>query len=675
MTAIVAALAASGLAAAVPAGAISNSAVAADGAYAFTAKINTDTQACSGVLVDPWWVLTASSCFPGNPQGGLPVKPATVTVGRTNLAGTSGHVLHATGLIPRGDRNAMLVHLDAPVTDIAPVPLATAVPAAGAKLRVAGFGRTSTTWVPDQLHTGAFTVASSTATTLALTGDNGADTCKGDAGGPAILETSGHLELVAISSTTWQHGCLAVNETRQGSTEVRVDDLKAWIDQQVTEQKTMVLTATVATRSVNLTWKPNAGQSYPSYRVYGATTPDVPLTPATLLKTVTTPKFTHGPLGAKQAWYYRVVPVTAGGQDGPLSTIASATTKWIAQSDYTADGRDDFAAAYYYGGEQSALLMWPATANPAGVDKFTQRWTNDGFDASACRWLHGDFNADNRTDVAAFCSYPDEVQTKLFVWYATADGFAYQGDQWDSGPGNFNAAQASWVAGDFNGDGRTDLAATYDYGDANTSLFVWYAKVGGFGGNEEKWNSGSGNFNAGQAQLIAGDFNGDGRADIGAAYHYNNDVLSASLFTWNGTATGLGTQTERFSTGGGFTADHTHWITGDFTGDGRTDVAAARDLGNDQTSLEIWNANATGFDNKVEKWNSGPGQFTASLAQWTVGDFDGDGRTDIGALYTYASDNHAAIHTWHAVPTGLDPKVIAWTGTPAELSASKTTLL
>jgi len=216
---------------AVPAAAVSGGAPAADGSYGFVAKIVMDGRACTGALINREWAITAASCFPENPQGGTPARATTVTVGRTNLAGTTGHVARVRNLVVRTDRNLALAQLDTLIPDVTPIPLATALPETGASVRVAGYGRTATEWVPDQLRTAAFSVASTAATTLAITGDNGVDTCKGDAGGPAFTETGGQPQLVGISSTSWHHGCLAVTETRQGSTETRVDDLADWIRQ------------------------------------------------------------------------------------------------------------------------------------------------------------------------------------------------------------------------------------------------------------------------------------------------------------------------------------------------------------------------------------------------------------------------------------------------------------
>jgi V8-like Glu-specific endopeptidase len=320
LVAVVATLAVTGVGAAAPASAVSGGALAA-GTYPFVAKITMDGRACTGVLIDPQWVLSAASCFPGTPQGGVPSPAVTVTMGRADLAATGGQVAHAKTLVRRSDRDLMLIQLDATVAAAAAAPLAlgATTPAAGEALRIAGYGRTEAEWVPNQVHSSTFSVASSTATSVALTGDNGADTCKGDAGGPVWRDGGGHPELVAISATSWQHGCLGVTDTRQGSTATRTDDLSDWLRQQMLAPQARA----VADHTITLSWNPVAGQGYTSYRVYGATTPDVPVGSATLLATTAATTFTHGPLPARQTWYYRVVGVTAAGQAGPSSVVVS----------------------------------------------------------------------------------------------------------------------------------------------------------------------------------------------------------------------------------------------------------------------------------------------------------------------------------------------------------------
>ncbi|MFI6449337.1 hypothetical protein [Kitasatospora sp. NPDC050543] len=60
----------------------------------------------------------------------------------------------------------------------------------------------------------------------------GVSVCKGDTGGPAVRESGGHAELVAVSSTSWQNGCLGSTETaHNGARSTRVDDLAGWVQE------------------------------------------------------------------------------------------------------------------------------------------------------------------------------------------------------------------------------------------------------------------------------------------------------------------------------------------------------------------------------------------------------------------------------------------------------------
>ncbi|MFI2711305.1 trypsin-like serine protease [Micromonospora sp. NPDC018662] len=212
--------------------AVSGATPVADGTYAFTAKVENDLRACTGTLVDPLWVLTATTCLADDPQtvpAGAPPRPTTVTVGRTDLSSTGGHRLAVISVVPHPTRNVVLMRLEKSATGVAPVAIGAA-PVADEQLTAAGYGRTATEWVPNRLHAGDVTVRGVGAGTVELDGTaSGATLCRGDAGGPALRTVAGVATLVGVHDRSWQGGCLGETETRRTATATRVDDLGDWI--------------------------------------------------------------------------------------------------------------------------------------------------------------------------------------------------------------------------------------------------------------------------------------------------------------------------------------------------------------------------------------------------------------------------------------------------------------
>ncbi|ARF58404.1 hypothetical protein B1H19_33225 [Streptomyces gilvosporeus] len=210
-------------------------------AYTFAAKLDIGggKRSCSGALVDKQWVLTAASCFADDPDKGLKVSDGapkwktTATVGRTNLTKPTGSVTDVVELVPYKGRDLVMAKLAKPVAGVTPVAIGTAAPKQGEELKVAGFGRTKSTWVPDRLGGSSFMVDAVQDGSVSVSPKAAADgaVCKGDTGGPALRETAGRVELVGVNSTSWQGGCLGTDpsETRKGAVDTRVDDLSTWI--------------------------------------------------------------------------------------------------------------------------------------------------------------------------------------------------------------------------------------------------------------------------------------------------------------------------------------------------------------------------------------------------------------------------------------------------------------
>ncbi|BAL87849.1 putative trypsin-like serine protease [Actinoplanes missouriensis 431] len=210
-----------------PAAAVTGGTAVTSG-YGFVAEIRAadGTRGCSGALVDPEWVVTSADCVPAD----LPATSLRITVGRTDRAAAgTGQVRAATETVRHPSRGIVLAKLATPITDIAPVPFGTTAPVVGETLTVAGYGRTGTDWVPDQLHVADLRVQSVATGRLGLTGAPAA-LCAGDTGGPALRVTGNAVALVALHSASWQGGCLETEatETRSTTTETRLDDVAAW---------------------------------------------------------------------------------------------------------------------------------------------------------------------------------------------------------------------------------------------------------------------------------------------------------------------------------------------------------------------------------------------------------------------------------------------------------------
>ncbi|WP_344030317.1 S1 family peptidase [Streptomyces luteireticuli] len=215
---------------------------AKEGQYRFTAKIDIGggRRSCTGALVESQWVLTAASCFADDPSqgsripGGAPKQKTTVTIGRTDLTRETGTVVDAVELVPRGDRDLVLVKLKDSVAGIVPVPLSRTEPRQGDELRVTGYGRTKDEWAPERLHYATFGIDAVSSGSIGLAGrSGGASLCMGDAGGPAFREMNGAFELAAVNTASWQGGCFGADEaeSRTGVTSSRVDDIADWIQQ------------------------------------------------------------------------------------------------------------------------------------------------------------------------------------------------------------------------------------------------------------------------------------------------------------------------------------------------------------------------------------------------------------------------------------------------------------
>ena len=140
-----------------------------------------------------------------------------------------------------------------------------------------------------------------------------------------------------------------------------------------------------------------------------------------------------------------------------------------------------------------------------------QRWaTGQGGFWNAQKWLAGDFNGDGKDDVAKAFDQGGLGTVDVHV----SNGSSFSMQRWATGQGWFWDAQ-KWVVGDFNGDGKDDLAKAFTDGGL-ASIDVHLSTGSGFG--MQRWATRQGGFWDAQ-QWLAGNFNGDGKGDLAKAFN------------------------------------------------------------------------------------------------------------------------------------------------------------
>jgi hypothetical protein len=367
------------------------------------------------------------------------------------------------------------------------------------------------------------------------------------------------------------------------------------------------------------------------------------------------------------------LPPPPGGGRGPM------------RGDINGDGNADALAFYDRGCDTQACYTSAFEWNGAssGISTPTQVWSSapSGFTWANAKWVRGDFNGDGRSDAVAFYDLGCDSHgcyTAAYEWLGTSSGLVYQGQIWNSSPSGFTWASAKWISGDFNGDGKADALAFYDLGcDSQacyTAAYEWLGTSSGLSYQGQVWNSTPGGFTWANGNWIAGDFNGDGKDDAVAFYDLGCDSQACytAAYEWLGTSSGIAAPTQVWSSApGGFTWANAKWIAGDFNGDGRADAMAFYDRGCDSqacyTAAFEWLGTRGGLSAPTQVWSSAPGGFTWANTKWTAGDFNGDGKADALALYDRGCDSQAcytAAFEWTGTSSGLSAPTQVWSSAP-----------
>jgi hypothetical protein len=315
----------------------------------------------------------------------------------------------------------------------------------------------------------------------------------------------------------------------------------------------------------------------------------------------------------------------------------------------------------------------------------------------------GDFNADGFADVAVSVMAEDIGTTEdaglVQVFYGSTNGLRTSGVTSLEVPRTGLTLGFALAAGDFNGDGRDDLAAggpSYDAG----SVFVYSGTATGLSTTYQEFMQGGdvpGNplaYEGFGAALSAGDVNGDGYFDLAVGTPFDADDTGAmlgSVTVLYGTASGLNANHDgqRFGKetpgvpgdGGGYDDEEAPDLFGfdvalaDFTGDDKADLAVGAPGSPvhhdgvrkpDAGTVTVLYSNGTqmGTDGALEITEDTPG-ITGIPSDWDnlghaveAGDPNGDGYAE---LTTYSpGDSYVSVIPGSASGV-VTPSAKAWT--------------
>lgn len=321
------------------------------------------------------------------------------------------------------------------------------------------------------------------------------------------------------------------------------------------------------------------------------------------------------------------------------------------RNDFNLDGKTDLALTG---------ASWSFVSVAVGAGNGTFHYSEapaDGFPTysqAGQTLITGDFNRDGRTDLAMVgVSDWQSIPVALASGDSTSNFTFTEVNEIKSEMGEFqqyaSRPQAKILPGDYDRDGNTDIAITGVPGWESVPI-AFSNGDGTFRLKniiDDKWKQFA-IWAAHATKIVSGDFDGDGRTDIALTGNATWNTLPVAFSQGDGTFIVTNQQISDLPS---FPTDATvagaKVIVGDYNGDGLSDIALLGGSGWNSVKVAYSTDNGRGNPNgtfRVKEFPSDFGTWATSGATIISGEFNGDGRTDLALV---------GISSWTTLPVAL----------------------
>ena len=262
--------------------------------------------------------------------------------------------------------------------------------------------------------------------------------------------------------------------------------------------------------------------------------------------------------------------------------------------------------------------------------------------AAITRGVRGDVNGDGRADIAltgGVISGTYNPWNTIPVAYSLGDGTFSVTNKAVSAFGTYATQGAKAVSGDFDGDGRADLALTGGWIPGTSS--AWNTIPVAFSNGDGSFrvtNDAVSGFPVYATQTsvapVVGDFDNDGRDDIALAGGANWTTVPVAFSNGDGTFRVTNDYVPNFPV---YAAQGARLLAADFDGDGKSDLAltggespvSGSFVGTPWTTLPVAFSNGDGTFRVTNYSIANFGTYATQNALPVTGDFNGDGLGDV----------------------------------------------